>query len=188
MDKARTALTLFLLITFSYGCSGIKVSQDYDANTNLSGLKTYRWQTLKQQKTGDVRIDNPLLDSRIRTAVDNTLQIKNIQKSSTNPPDFYIGYQYSIRSKIKSSAPKSSVGVGFGSYGRRGAIGVSSGTDITEYDEGLLVIDMTEPQNGNLLWRGSATSPINQHASPEKVTRKIATIVEKVLNQFPPGQ
>jgi hypothetical protein len=188
MKTFRTTLSFFIIFASIYGCSGIKVSQDYDTTKNLSGLKTYSWKTEKQKKTGNVRIDNTLLDSRIRSAVDSTLQGKNFQKTSKSSPDFHIEYQYSIRSKIKSSNSQTGIGIGIGSFSHRGAISFSSGTNISEYDEGLLVIDITDPETGNLLWRGNATSIINQHVTPEKATKRITTIIEKILKQFPPNE
>lgn len=186
--KPRHFLSLIaagIIIVFIQGCSGIKVSQDYKPSTDFKHLKTYAWKSETQKNSGDIRIDNPLLIERIRNATDTTLNSMGYRKT-TGTPDFLVSYQYSIRSKIKSNSTGSSIGFGFGTYGRRGAIGVSSGTEISEYDEGMLVIDLWDSADSALLWRGTSTSRMDIHSSPEKTTKRINSIVEKILKQFPP--
>ena len=63
----------FLFTLFIFGCSGIEVSQDYKPDTNFNNLKTYTWKYINQEKSGDVRIDTPLMDDRIRTITESNL-------------------------------------------------------------------------------------------------------------------
>ncbi len=62
-------LIVLTLFGFIWGCHSIQVSQDYDSSKDFSSLKTYEWQAKSQPKTGDIRVDNPLLDARIRSAI-----------------------------------------------------------------------------------------------------------------------
>ena len=80
-QHAIPALTLLVI-----GCSGLEVSQDYDVNTDFSGLKLYAWKSEKQAQTGDIRVDNPLLDARIRAAVDRALTAGGLHKAPEKPP------------------------------------------------------------------------------------------------------
>ena len=82
MQKYRQLIILTLFF-FLLGCASIKVSQDYDLSKDFSGLKTYDWQTGTQPKTGDIRVDNPLFDDRIRSAVDRSLLEKGYQVECT---------------------------------------------------------------------------------------------------------
>ena len=176
-------LTFLTLIT---GCSGIEVSQDYDIEVDFSKLKTFHWFSAVQKKTGDLRVDNPLLDSRIRKAVDSSLAQKGYQKIFKGTPDFYIGYNYSILKKIGSERVRTGIGFGFGGAGRGGMIGIGTGSDVKEYDEGMLVIDITGAANKKLLWRGTGTRRVYRHSDPAKITKEINENVEKILSQFPP--
>ena len=185
MQKHRQVIILTVLVIV-FGCSGIQVSQDYDLLRDFSGLKTFAWQSVTQKKTGDVRVDNPLLDTRIRKAVDRFLLEKGYQKVSQGTPDFYVGYQYTIRSKIRSDSVRTGAVFGVGSYGRHGGFGVSTGSDIREYDEGMLVIDIIGAGSGDLMWRGTSTGYVSQHSDPEKTTKNVNETVEKILAQFPP--
>ena len=186
MFKRLLCTILFLIFAFT-GCSGIEVSQDYDEDAELSALSLYAWQTGTQAKTGDVRVDNPLLDKRIRKAVETNLENKGMQKSANATPDFLVKYDYVIRQKVRSSGVRTGVGFGFGSYGRYGGVGISQGSDVRTYDEGLLVIDVLEPGSGKLFWRGQATFYVSEHSKPEDSTKEINNVIQKVLNQFPPN-
>ena len=185
MQKYSRFVILIMLFIF-WGCSTLIVSQDYDLKANFSGLKTYAWQSETHQKTGDVRVDNPLLHSRIRSAVDHFLLGSGYRKVSQGAPDFYIKYQYSIRSKVESDNLDGGVGFGIGTYGRHGGIGISTGGSVNTYDEGMLVIDIIASGSKDLIWRGTGTRRISQHSNPEETTKNVNEAVEKILAQFPP--
>lgn len=178
----------FLFTLFIFGCSGIEVSQDYKPDTNFNNLKTYAWKYITQKKTGDVRIDTTLMDDRIRKITENTLMGKGFMKvTAEKTPDFQVAYTYTISRKIYSSPVSTGGGVGYGSYGRHRAIGIRTGTQIDEYDEGLLLIDFLKPDSDSVLWRGKSTHVFDTHSTPEKASDQMNKIVEKILSQFPPG-
>jgi len=185
MQKYSRFVILTMLFVF-WGCSTLKVSQDYDLKANFSGLKTYAWQFETHKKTGDVRVDNPLLHSRIRSAVDLFLLEKGYQKVSQGVLDFYVEYKYSVRTKVESDNLDGGVGFGIGTYGRRGGIGISTGGSVSSYDEGMLVIDIISPENKDLICRGTGTRRISQHSNPEKTIKDVNEAVQKILAQFPP--
>ena len=185
MQKYRQFIILTILFIF-WGCSTLKVSQDYDLKANLSVLQTYAWQSNTHKETGDVRVDNPLLHSRIRSAVDFYLLEKGYRKVSQGVPDFYVNYQYLVRSKVESDNIDGGVGFGFGTFGRHGGIGISTGGSVSTYDEGMVVIDILASGNKDLLWRGTGTRRISQHSNPEETTKNVNNTVEKILAQFPP--
>lgn len=183
-----SVLACSLLATFIFGCSGIEVSQDYNPDSDFSNLKTYAWKDKGQKKTGDIRIDSQLMDDRIRKATEETLGEKGFKKSTGQPPDFYIIYKYSISTKIYSTPVNTGMGYGYRRYGRYGAVGIRSGTEINEYDEGLLVIDFLKPGSEILLWRGNSTRAVETHSTPEKSIQDIEQTIGKMLAQFPPDK
>ena len=179
-------LIVFVILSHLGGCSSIRVSQDYDPSRDFSSLRTYAWQNESQPKTGDIRVDNSLLDARFRSAIDDSLSKKGYQQISEGKPDFYVAYTYQIESKIESN--NVSVGMGFGrsSRGRHAGVGMNTGTTVREYDQGLLVIDLVDPSKASLLWRGTGKARVNPNAEPEKSVKEINEGVEKILSQFPP--
>jgi hypothetical protein len=186
MKDIRLLLIILLSMAIS-ACSSVKVSQDYDLGKPLPVLKTYRWQSEVQAKTGDVRVDNPLLNERIRRAVDRVLAQKGFKQAVAGVSDFLVSYQFSINQKIRSDDVHTGFGFGMGGRGSFGGIAIGTGNNVTQQDEGLLVIDLTDSQ-GTLLWRGTGTRYLPEHSNPEKTEKIYNEFVEKILEQFPPGQ
>jgi hypothetical protein len=176
---------LTILISLISACSGIKVEQDYNAATNFSRLKSYAWQSDKQQLTGDVRVDNSLLNDRIRQAIDNNLSGK-YKKSARKSTDFLVAYHYVVREKEEIDRVRTGIGIGTGSRGSYGGIHLGLGSRDREYDEGELTIDMVDPANGQILWRGVATRKIISESDPAKRTARINETVKAILAKFPP--
>ena len=175
-----------LLLALVVGCSGIQVSQDYTSKQNLAGLKTYAWHYDQPAKTGDLLIDSPLLNQRLREAIDSTLAIRGYQQVRRDRADFHIDYQYTIIPGTRANSVQTSIGFGFGSYNKRGAVGVGTSNDYSPYNEGLLVIDILDARDGTTLWRGKGTREVFVHNEPAKMTEQINETVFKILNQFPP--
>ena len=177
---------LGLVSFFLQACSGITVSQDYEKEYNFAGLKTFAWKP-NDNKSYGVK-DNDLLDKRIRTAIENTLQAKSYHRLDSFNPDFFISYHYNVEQKITSSGVSGGVSIGRSSYGGFGGVGLSSGSDVRAYDQGTLLIDITIPLGDKLVWRGVATQSVSDHSSPDESTARINETVEKILAQFPPQQ
>ena len=186
IDKIYIVLTMVMLFGHLWGCSSMQVSQDYDLSRDFSSLKTYAWLNDSQPKTGDIRTDNSLLDNRFRSAISDSLSKKGYQNVAQEKPDFYVAYTYQIDSKVESSNVTVGFGFGSGGGGAFTGMGVNSGGRVREYDEGLLVIDLIDAATASLMWRGTGTAPVDQHANPEKTVKEINEGVEQILAQFPP--
>lgn len=169
------------------GCSGVEVSQDFRKNADFSGISSFAWESQTQKETGDVRIDNPLLDERIRTAVQQNLAAKGIEKTERGVADIWVRYQLQSRQQVRSNDVGGGFGFGIGTYGSGGGISVGTGGNVRTYEYGFLAIDLIRPKSGELLWRGTATFQFPDHLTPEQTTERIDTAVSKTLEQFPPG-
>ena len=180
--RTATACVLTLLAALFVGFSSVKVSQDYDNSVDFSVYRTYGWIPGPQQKTGDIRVDNPLLDARIRNAVDRNLAAKEYRQDKQGKPDMLVAYHLAIRSRIESEA----VGTGAGYWGYPYWGGVGYETRVREYDEGMLVIDIADATTNRLIWRGVGTRRVTGQTSPEKTTEMVNKTVAEILAQFPP--
>jgi hypothetical protein len=164
------------------GCSSVTVRRDYDSSLDFSTLKTFAWQHAEQPKIGNSRIDNDLLDERIRKAVDDILAKKGFIRVDSTEADFLIVYYRDYRSRLGGSSV--SVGMGGGSSGRYGGVGYNS--DVSEYDQAILTIDVLNPADEKLIWRGVGTRIAYDGSSPKKMTRIVNEAVAKILKKFPP--
>ena len=186
MRHCRILLFELVLMVALLSCSGIRVSQDYPGTADYASLKTYAWQSAEQEKTGDLRLDNPLRDARIRNAIDTLMASKGYQRVSDASADVYIAYHEEIYSRIDIENAGSGFMFGMGSFGTGGGIAFSAGNRASDYDETMLVIDIIDAASKALIWRGTGTCPFVQHTDPEKLTERINETVQKILSQFPP--
>ena len=176
-DRIWPAIALLL-----FGCSSVTVSQDYEIGADFSKYRSFDWVSAQQPKTGDIRVDNPLLDARIRSAVEQTLTEKGFRKETGGRSDMHVAYHLTIRSKIEGDTFRS--GVGYGRYPYWGGAGFE--TTIRQYDEGMLVIDIGDAAANRLIWRGTGTRRVTEKTNPEKSIRIVNQTVNEILNQFPP--
>ncbi|RLA11100.1 MAG: hypothetical protein DRQ59_10485 [Gammaproteobacteria bacterium] len=179
----RYVLCVFIIIALQ-ACSGITVSQDYDQSFRFSGLKTFTWKLNANNEYG--LKDNDLVDSRIRKAVEDGLSAKGYNYIDSGKPDFYISYHMTVEQKISNSNVSGGIAVGRGSYGSYGGIGIGTGSTVRAYDQGTLLVDVTEAASGQLVWRGVSTQIVSEHSSAEKTTEMVNATVAKMLEQFPP--
>ena len=185
MRELRNHIVLIVSL-LALGCSGLEISQDFDPATDFSGLMSFAWQSKVQEQTGDIRVDNPLLDARIRAAVERVLNAKGFRKVADGTPDFTVSYVFQIRRKIESERVRTSIGFGSVGGGGFGGVGVGTGGGVSEIDEGMLVIDIIAPGGGSLLWRGTGTRRMPRHSNPEQITADVDQTVDGILAQFPP--
>ena len=181
-------LIVYLWIaTVLSGCASVRVSQDYDVASDFSQFQTFGWASEAQPKTGDIRTDNPLLDARIRKAVEQALVGKGLRQVDKEIPDFTAAYRLVVQSKIESSPVSIGVGTGFGiGSGSYGGIGVGT-SNVESYDEGLLIIDFTDTKNGDLIWRGTGSKRLPRQSDPQRTTEEVNSLVDKILAQYPPS-
>ena len=90
------------------------------------------------------------------------------------PYGYGFGYRYGFRRSF----------FGYGGYGYPyGGYGYGSHGVVTTYTEGTLVIDIIDAGTNELVWRGSAVSPMSDETYDAKDINKA---VEKILEEFPP--
>lgn len=166
------------------GCSGIRVSQDFSPKAPLSGISTFDWDTRVRDVKDRTREDNPLVLDRIRAALETTLAEKGWTRQA-HSPQCRVAYDYRVETKLSSTQTGPRFGIAM-STGGGGALAFGSGTDIEQYDQGQVLVDLLDPGTGRLIWRGKATFRVANHQKPAKMTQKINTAVEKIMAQFPP--
>ncbi len=184
MRKVPVISWLLFTLVILQACSGIKVSQDYEQGYDFSKLKTYAWKPNDNKEYGIV--DNDLMDQRIRTAIENNLSARQYVQIDSAKADFYISYHMSVEQIIQSSNVSGGITIGGSSSGHFGRIGIGTGGRVQTYDQGTLLIDVTDSSSNKLIWRGTSTQSVSQHSDPEKITQSVNETVEKTLLQFPP--
>ena len=185
--KSRFLVLVTLLFGLS-ACSGLKVSSDYDQGFDFTRLNGWNWKHAEQPQTGNKLIDNDLQDRRIRSSISTVLKEKNMTSVKTSP-DFLVSYQVSLETKQRTSTM--SIGVGLGRWGSSGGVSVGGSAPVastsTPYQVGTLFIDVLNPANNELLWRGTGSATLDDGATPEQQNANMLEAVRKIMENFPPA-
>ena len=175
---------LALLGALLAGCSGIKVRSDYDPTADFSTLRTYAWLPTPRAKTGDPRIDDPLINARIERAIDRAVAAKGFARVETEQADFHVTFYIGIDRKLDvTTMPRS-----YGYYGRWGGFYGGTTTYVDQYDVGTLLIDVIDRGRNELVWRGVGETRLRQSRTPQESEQRIQQTVDAVLESFPPGR
>jgi hypothetical protein len=164
------------------GCLGLPVETDYDPEVEFASLGSYAWLDTERKKTGDPRLDNDLLDGRVRRAVDDALASKGYEKKAAGGADFEITYHVALEKQIDVQTYVDSY-----PHGYRWHAGPSHAyTSVREYDVGSLVLDVIDPNRKQLIWRGATQARIQDNGTPEQREQRAREAVNAILAKFPP--
>ena len=175
MKLSMKPLIAILLILLIASCASINVNFDYEKGTDFDQYKSYNYYS--EMETGLSDLDT----KRILNILDDKLELKGLTLSET--PDFYI----SIQSSEYENTQRSSVGVGVGGGGRNVGGGISVGIPVGQSNiMRQIIIDFVDESKVGLFWQAVSESSYNPDATPEQKETNLSTIVEKILQGYPP--
>jgi hypothetical protein len=160
------------------GCrSEMRVYSDYDPEYDLRKYHTFNWSQNINVELGKNPLQyNELNDKRIKSAVQEQM-IRRGYVSSTDKPDLVLHYHIIIDDQsIVTTDPH---GYFYSPYW------MDLRTNVYEYREGTLIIDVMDPKTNNLIWRGWAASALQETYSPDQIEGLIKTAVAKIFRKFP---
>lgn len=167
---------LLLLVVFLFFSCGSAVVLDYDPTTDFSGYKTYAF--YPSISSGLSALD----DKRVLRIADSLLQLKGLRKSET--PQLYINFY----AKEQQSASRSTIGIGVGSGGRRGGVGVSGGIPIGGNTiEQTFTLDIIDVIKDDLIWQGKLNQNYSEKSTPEQRDQHYLKVLTIILKKFPPN-
>jgi hypothetical protein len=149
---------------------------DYDHGADFTKYKTYTW--VKGPPNPQV---SQLADQRIVSAIDEELAKKGLHRVE-NSGDLSVSYQGAIQQQAQLTTYSSGYGPRWG-YGW-GDTGIST-TNTSTIPVGTLVVDLTDPNAKQLIFRGIATDTLSD--KPVN-TNKLKKAVAKMFEKYPPKQ
>lgn len=163
-----------LVFLFALGTTfAQQVKTDFDHQANFTQYKTYSWQ--------EVKVADPLWDSRIKNAVNAHLQAKGWTPVESGGDVTIVAIGTTQTQRTLQTFYD-----GFGGGWRwRGFGGMGEATTTEQdYKEGTLVVDLYDAKSKQLIWRGSAEDTVSNKA--EKNEKNLNKGVEKMFKKFPP--
>ncbi len=186
--RSLKGLATFLLVASFTACSSMTIETDFNpqATGDMAEYRTYA--LLPHPTGGDPRVHNPLVASRVETAVDETLAAKGYTRASAASADFMVGWHAALEGKVDVQTVDRYYGYGYGGwYGRYGRGAVVSNTHVREYDEGTLIIDVVDKSSNELVWRGSVQAEVYRDVSPQERQARITKAIQAIFEDFPPS-
>lgn len=172
-------LFLLLLVVVGFGCSSVKVSYDYDKESDFSKYNTY-----SLSEGAKAMPIQQLNRDRILNAVDKQMAAKGFTKvdSSNLVVDVH------LVGKVIQTATARETGAGFGSYSRYSYGGGYSTTEIDyeQYTEGTLLITFVDMDIEQIVWQGKGTKILVEDAKTERREKNINNSVERIISKYPP--
>jgi hypothetical protein len=170
------------------GCTSITVKHDFDLDANFRNYSTFDWMAQPKERITDVSqayAQNPLLDKRVKKAVDRELLAKGLQKQLLNP-DFLIAYHTGVEDRVNLY----SFGYSYWRGSHRFNYYADRDIGVMYYKEGTLIIDFIDFKTKQLIWRGWAVGVVNDIGivgeNPKRINEKISSVVKKILDKYPP--
>jgi len=168
------------LVTLLLPVTSFAQQTRYDFNRfgDFSAYKTY---TMKDgTKAGD-----PLIDTRIVSAIEQQLQAKGLTRSDT-APDLVVVYHMALNKPRNIAA----FSTGIGDYGpypyQWGAGWGSTDVRVSQILAGTLVIDVIDAHQKDLIWRGIGVSEVDSLAEPVQRDHEVQLAVTSILANYPP--
>ncbi len=177
---------LSLVLASLSGCSGIPVSQDYQATSALKNYATYQWLPVEMQTAptaASLQKTHPFIALRLEKAIQENLHNRRAI-FVRQAPEAYVTYHYSV-TQIQTIAPSSTIG--FGWHTRTLGVGTRFPMDYSTevYQEAKWIIDIHNAA-GELIWRGESVGAVENFASPQAAEKSTQAIVDAILDQYPP--
>ena len=135
--------------------------------------------------TSDIR-DNasvdPLINQEIKRAVEEQLAQKGLIKVDRNA-DLQVGYHAAIRQEQSLNLS----GMGWGGRGWGGGWDGSVQGQTSSVPIVTIVVDLYEPAQKRLIWRGDATKTIDLKKDPDKNYKNLQKAMAKLFKNYPPA-
>ncbi len=172
-----------VVLFIATSCVSVRVSSDYDKETNFEAYKTFAF-----YKKGIDKVEISDLDKRrILRAIESDLVAKGFTKSES--PDLLVNIFTKSREKINVYNNSYSGWYpwyygGFDPYGY--GFGHGAYNNVTKSTEGTLFIDLIDANKKELAWQGIGTGALASSRNITKKEERIKEFVTEILATYPP--
>ena len=192
-NRGRTRPVLLLLASgllalLVGGCRTFDVRSDWDETVRFDAMKRFTFEDPPEVEGANPFADNSILRKRVRGAIEAVLLERGYAAASASgEADFVVTYQVLLEEELRVDGV--TVGTGIGGWQRPygyGAFGTTT-SRIDAYQEATLVVDVLDPESGDLAWRGWGSrmlSTRDRNRSDERLQEGVRAILERV----PPGR
>src|SRR6185369_400652 len=184
---ARIVIVGVAMAALSASALAQKVTHDTNRAADFSQIRTF---SIKEGPPVDevayktTAYDSPIVRQNTNAAVAAQLEARGLRRDDVHP-DVYITTHRTFQTEYYGWGwPGWGYGYGYG-YGYWGA-GYGS-YYLEPIVVGTLVVDMTDAETGELMWRGLAERDMHPTSKPERRLKRINKEVYKIFKKYPYG-
>lgn len=180
MNIPNLLLSVFL-IAFISACAspGPRVSSSLDPDTNFGSLKTFGFMPeLGTDRPGGIRTS---LSNMLMNAISKELEDRGMRQADS--PEVLVNFFVNVEQRLdvyRIPTTRSYYGYRYGRYRTWGGYE----TQVFEYNQGTLSIDLVNPQRKMLVWEGVAQGRLRSEII-EVTQEKVDEVVKAVMAEFP---
>ncbi|WP_159709475.1 DUF4136 domain-containing protein [Geminicoccus flavidas] len=176
-----------LLALVVAGCAtGPTIRSDYDTSADFAAYRSFGF----AEKLGtDVAGYASLLTQRLKEAVSREMAARGYEYTEEKP-DLLVNFQARLEDKVRVyRAPAAWGRWPHDYYGYRGGfydpwIGYAGGTEVVNYTEGTLNIDLIDRERRQMVWEGVAVGEVDTNeGTPSQA--KIDQAVQSIFARYP---
>lgn len=162
--------------------SGPQIRTDMDPRADFSPYRTYAfYEPLAMEESGY----STYLTDRIRASIRREMDARGYVFDAASP-DLKVNFQGIVQEKTRIYSDPFPDYYGFYGY-RRGYWGMPGWydhTQVSQYTEGTLTVDLVDARRNHLVWTGAAIGRVTQRSSIERLAQADNAIAS-IFAQFP---
>ena len=181
----RIVPAMMIIMLIGACASSTNIQSDYDHSVDFSQYKTYGYYS-------PLGVENPnyssLLGQMFRDAIDAQMSTRGYVKSDN--PDLLFNVSARLEDKTRVTTTQDPMMYGGGYYGYRGGMydpwggyGYGTRTNVSQYTEGTVNVDMVDPRLKRMLWEGVAIGRV--HENNKNLREDIMTGVAEMFAGYP---
>lgn len=179
----RSICMLLALLLIAACATSPRVHTDMDPRADLSRYGSYGfYQPLAMEQTGY----STYLTDQIRASIRREMDARGYRFDPVNP-DLRVNFQGIVRERVDVyTIPRTDFGY-FYDYRARSYFGFPmwyDDTQVRQYTEGTLTIDLVDAARNHLVWTGSAIGRVTQKTAQERIAAADAAIAS-IFARFP---
>ena len=154
-------------------CAPMTVTSFTERGVDVRASRTFAWDRVDTSVPGDPRLDNnTMFHEYVRQAIDRQLVSRGYEPTTVTP-DVLVHYHASSRQKIFTT-------------GEQRTAERCQDCSVEVYDEGTLLVDLTDARTGALIWRGVAESGLAGVVNNQtRMEGTIERVVERIFARLP---
>jgi hypothetical protein len=192
MLKMKTSQLLLIILPVLAGCSSAQIFSDYDRSADFKSYKSYAW-LQQSDSTEDLHYNNQLTEKNLKHYANNEMAARGYSIDIHNP-DLLIEYHTEIQKKqqvvsnpVYSNPPNYYPGYGRYRYNpgyTYNTMPYISGytTQVIDYNEGTLVINVIDRKQHQLIWSGWSVGTVSDEQS---LSTQVERDIKRIFRKYP---